>query len=207
MKPLLFCSFLLLSGTAAAELRAWNFDVTLDGKPIGSHEFQVREDREVTEVVSDARFDVRLLFINAFRYRHRAVEVWNDGCLAEFSTSTRVNRRELAARGTRQGSDLVVDGESGTYRVSDCAMTFAYWNPEFLQQAQLIDPQSGDYLDVQVEQMPPQSIEVRGVSRQAQVYRLTAKGLELTLWYSENAEWLALESVARGGRIIRYSLS
>jgi hypothetical protein len=31
--------------------------------------------------------------------------------------------------------------------------------------------------------------------------------MDITLWYSESAEWLALESVAKGGRIIRYELS
>jgi hypothetical protein len=29
----------------------------------------------------------------------------------------------------------------------------------------------------------------------------------LTLWYSPDDEWLALESVAEGGHIIRYELS
>jgi hypothetical protein len=31
--------------------------------------------------------------------------------------------------------------------------------------------------------------------------------MDITLWYSENSEWLALESVAKGGRILRYELS
>ncbi len=86
-------------------------------------------------------------------------------------------------------------------------MSFAYWNPRFLQQARLLNPQSGDYLDVTVERLPTESLEVRGQTVSAQAFRLRAEQLELKLWYSEQYEWLALESTAKGGRIIRYELS
>ena len=52
-----------------------------------------------------------------------------------------------------------------------------------------------------------QPIVVRGEEVPASVYRVTAEKMELTLWYSRDDEWLALESVAKGGRIIRYELT
>ena len=38
-------------------------------------------------------------------------------------------------------------------------------------------------------------------------YDIRARGMEITVWYSEDSEWLALESAAKGDRIIRYELS
>ena len=38
-------------------------------------------------------------------------------------------------------------------------------------------------------------------------FSITQEGeLDMLLWYSENDQWLALETVARGGRTLRYEL-
>ena len=50
-------------------------------------------------------------------------------------------------------------------------------------------------------------LEVRGQAVEATRFKLTAYEIDLTLWYSSDDEWLALESVAKGGHIIRYELS
>ena len=47
----------------------------------------------------------------------------------------------------------------------------------------------------------------RGETVDARAYRLVARNVELTVWYSDDEEWLGLESVAKGGRIIRYELT
>ena len=60
---------------------------------------------------------------------------------------------------------------------------------------------------VTVEELAPDILEVRGEPVTAVRYKLTAKKMDLTLWYSEDQDWLALESVARGGHVIRYELS
>lgn len=52
-----------------------------------------------------------------------------------------------------------------------------------------------------------ETLEVRGQSVAATRFRLTAYEVDLTIWYSADDEWLALESVAKGGHIIRYELS
>ena len=86
-------------------------------------------------------------------------------------------------------------------------MTFAYWNPKLLDQTQLLNPQTGDYVDVRVEKVGDEILVVRGQPVEAKRFKLTAVGVDLTLWYSPDNEWLALSSVAKGGRVIRYELS
>ena len=86
-------------------------------------------------------------------------------------------------------------------------MSFAYWNPRFLEQPRLLNPQTGEYVVVEVEELGRDVVELDGREIPARSVRLTARQMDITLWYSEDAEWLALESVAKGGRIIRYELS
>ena len=91
--------------------------------------------------------------------------------------------------------------------LDSCVMTFAYWNPAFLQQPRLLNPQSGEYLPVDVQPLGKSEVIVRGDTVVASAYRVKARNAELTVWYSDENEWLGLESVAKGGRIIRYELT
>lgn len=196
------------AASASDGSKIWDFSVLLDGDEIGYHRFEVVEDGATRRVTSEAKFDVRFLFINAFRYRHSNTEVWSNGCLRELEARTQANGKKLAVKGHEVQDKFVVDGGQGESVLADCVMTFAYWNPEFLRQEKLLNAQSGEYLDVDVEKIGREPVSVRGRKVDASVYRLTAKKLELTLWYSSNDdEWLALESVAKGGRIIRYELT
>ena len=195
-----------VSGATDAE-RSWDFSVMLDGDRIGYHRFELIEEGERRRVRIEAKFDVRFLFVNAFRYRHSTNEIWRDGCLQEIDARTQSNGNKLAVSGATVEDRLVIDAGSARNEIQDCVMTCAYWNPKFLRQPKLLNAQSGEYLDVQVEDLGREMIEVRGRNVDASVYRLTAEKLELKLWYSSNDEWLALESVARGGRIIRYELT
>jgi hypothetical protein len=85
-------------------------------------------------------------------------------------------------------------------------MSFAYWNPGFLKQTQLLNSQNGEYVEVQVSAPETTELEVRGEMRKAMRYHLAAGPLKLQLWYSMDSEWLGLESETESGRILRYKL-
>jgi hypothetical protein len=205
------CAVLVLAlpvtSASAAKSQSWDFSVLLDGDKIGYHRFELTDINGERRVTSEAKFDVRILFINAFRYRHENTEVWSDGCLRKIDARTQANGKKLAVSGTQVQDKFIVDDGSETNALADCVMTFAYWDPEFLQQPKLLNSQSGEYIDVEVEPLGREPITVRGQEVAASAYRLTAKKMQLKLWYSTENEWLALESVAKGGRIIRYELT
>lgn len=203
----LFGAFLATPALGSQFERTWKFSVLLDGSEIGYHTFRVTGDGTEKRVSSEARFDVKFLFINAFRYRHVNDERWINDCLYELDASTDSNGKRFEINGEATPGGFVVEANSQEDRLPRCVMTFAYWNPDFLLEERLLNPQSGEYLDVQVEELQPQSIEVRGEKVPAQVFSVSSKETDLTLWYSEEGEWLALESLAKGGRVIRYELT
>ena len=185
----------------------WDFDVYLDDKKVGKHFFTVSEADGVKHVQSEANFKVKILFISAYRYEHSAAERWADNCLVEFDASTNANGKRVQVSGEQTGAGFLVERGDNPIELPECVMTFAYRNPEFLDQPRLLNPQTGEYVDVDVEQAGNEMLEVRGQLVVARRFRLTANDVDLTLWYSPDDEWLALESVAKGGRIIRYELS
>ena len=189
------------------EQRSWNFSVHLDDSQIGYHRFELKPAEEGLEVISEASFDVRFLFFNAFSYRHSNRESWDGRCLESIAATTRQNDRRFEVLGERVDGRFVLEAEGETEELGSCVMTFAYWNPAFLEQPRLLNPQSGEYVPVDVEPLGEREVTVRGETVLAPAYRVTARETELTVWYSRDGEWLGLESVARGGRIIRYELT
>ena len=141
--------------------RSWEFSVLLDGSKIGYHRFELSQRGDMQEVRSEASFDVRFLFVTAFRYRHSNRELWaDDGCLSRIDSMTRQNGDRLSVQGARVGDAFQLETVDRTDTLRDCVMTFAYWNPEFLEQSKLLNPQSGEYLPVDVEPLGVQPVTV-----------------------------------------------
>ena len=205
------CLLLTTSSTGAfaddSPNRTLMFDVFLDGKKIGYHRFEIDGPRSSAAVRSEASFDVKFLFVTAFSYRHSAEEDWAGGCLNQIEARTDSNGRKLNVVGSRTDNGFVIDTGEQEARLPECVMTFAYWNPGFLEEPRLLNPQTGEYLEVEVEELGSDLVNIDGRDIPARSVRLTARQMDITLWYSENSEWLALESVAKGGRILRYELS
>jgi hypothetical protein len=169
--------------------REWRFDVSLDGRPIGEHRYLLREAPDSRELVSEARFNVRFLFLDAYRYEHRAQERWRGDCVEQLDSRTDTN-----------GKKTVVEM---TTPPGDCVQTFAYWNPSILEARRLLNPQTGEYVYVEVTPMGREII----AGQQTERFRLLGDGrspLEIDLWYTPARDWVALESRTPEGRRLRY---
>lgn len=185
----------------------WDFDVYLNDRKIGKHLFKVSESAGIKQVQSEAKFKYTILLIPAYRYEHSAAERWSNECLVEIDARTNANGERIKVSGERTGTGFRVLSDNSRAELPQCVMTFAYWNPNFLEQPRLLNPQTGEFVDVTVEKLGNEMLEVRGQTVAATRFKLTAYEIDMTLWYSQDDEWLALESVAEGGHIIRYELS
>jgi len=194
MRRVLLTILLCAAVPAFAEARAWDFRVFLEEREIGRHSFTLRERGSERELRSEARFDVRVLRIPAYRYRHDALERWRGDCLVSLSATTDDN-----------GEPGAVDwrGQAGA-----CDMSFAYWNPRMLQARRLLNAQTGEVVPVTVTAQGEETLEVRGRPVLAQRHRLLSLAgpkLVIDLWYA-GGEWVALQSTTEGGRVLRYRL-
>jgi hypothetical protein len=176
------------AATADAVTREWRFNVSLDGKPIGEHRFVLRDAGAARELTSEARFRVRVLFFDAYRYDHHARETWRGDCLQQLNAHTEINSKRT-----------VVD-----VTPLECVQTFAYWNPSILRAGRLLNPQTGEYVSVEIRDLGSDDVAGQPATR----FRLIGSGrtpMEIDLWYSPARDWLALESRTPEGRLLRYS--
>lgn len=204
---MLLASMLLAASTSvgAASESSWRFKVLLDDKDIGYHTFSLSRDGERQTLETEASFDVKFLFITAFRYRHRNTETWSGDCLESIEAMTDSNGKLSEVRGRREAEQFSLENASGATALDDCVQTFAYWNPTILESAQLLNSQTGEYEDVAVSLEGADEVLVGGEPVAALRYRLSAKAGDIRLWYSSaDRRWLALEAPAKGGRTIRY---
>lgn len=183
---------------------SWRFRVYLDDKEIGYHHFFLAGEGEHHQVRSEARFEYRLLFVKLFDYEHENLETWRGGCLQSIRSRTDSNGDQFVVEGRRKEDAFRITGSDGTAALPACIMTFAYWNPAFLDQERLLNSQDGSFMDVEVGPPERDELVVNGQSLSSYRYRLEAGELQLDLWYSDDQQWLALESEVGGGRTLRY---
>jgi hypothetical protein len=194
-----------VSAHAAGDSATWRFRVLLDDREIGFHRFEVTDTGEGRRLETEASFDVRILFINAFRYRHRNVELWNGGCLERVDAVTDRNGERLAVFGEQREPGFAIVTTSGETTLPGCVASFAYWNPAILEARRLLNTQTGNYEDVSVNFAGDDRVRIGSVDIEAERYRLGTKAGDITLWYAkDDRRWLKLEAPAKGGRRLRY---
>ena len=183
----------------------WHFRVLLDGQDVGWHRYVVRAVDDHTEVESRAQFDVRVLFVNAYRYRHEARERWRGLCLEDLESRTVTNGTVEEVDAVATETALVVARRAGETRLPRCVMSFAYWDPRILQAERLLNPQTGEWLPVRVEARGTERVTVDGHALAATRHRISAPQLQIDVWYADG-RWVGLEAATRGGRLLRYEL-
>jgi len=203
------CLFTLLLAlvpalAGASDVREWRFNVLLNDKPIGSQVFRLTHDGSEARMDIEASFDVKILFFTAYSYRHSNEEIWQGGCLQSIRSTTDDNGKPFHVLGEREGDGFVVDTGGTRETLPTCVRSFAYWNPDYLRSAKLLNSQTGDYEPVTVTNGGKDVLEFRG--KRVQARRLSLKGpkFDIALWYSPENDWLALESSSKGGRTLRY---
>ena len=191
---------------ADAGTRSWHFEVSLDGRPIGRHDFTVQGSAPDARVESHARFKVTALLIPFYSYEHWDRETWRGGCLSQIDARTRENGRESLVRGQRSADDFEVRGPQGSAVLQGCIRSFAYWNQDILTSRRLLNAQTGQYERVTVSRLGEGTVRYRGREVHAQHYALEADAFRIELWYSTEGEWLALRTRTAEGRTLNYEI-
>ena len=188
--------------------KEWAFDVFLDKTKMGTHTFTLSESNQMT---SRAKFNVKVLFINAYNYNHVSKEQWKDGCLTSIDADTTEKKVVSKVTGKLEGEQFNITSGTQTQNLPACVMTFAYWNPKTLTQSKLLNPQNAEYLDTKIKQIGIETIDVKGKPTETAHYVLQGLSegktkLNIDLWYDQNKNWVALQSTTPEGYKVIYKL-
>jgi hypothetical protein len=184
------------------------FAVSLDDRPIGVHRFRIVDDGATRVVESAASFDVRILRVPVYRYRHSNTETWQNGCLKQLDSETDANGTRYAVdlSKTEAGYTISTSTETRNYQ-TDCLMSFAYWDQRFLRQNQLLNTQTGELIAVEIQPLGESLRKVANRTLAVEGFRILAESgdIDIQVFYnSADERWVALESVLENGRILRY---
>ena len=178
----------------------------MDGKLIGEHTFQLKEEEKFHQLTSNANFKVTLLSIPVYKYKHISQELWNKNCLHSISAVTQDGGDEYKVLGKFDTNTFRLIEPAKEAFSAECPMTFSYWNPLMLKQSKLLNVQMGDYVEVEIKSLGKKIIKVRNENLEADSYQLTAPKINIQIWYKDNKEWVKLESITPDDHHISYIL-
>jgi hypothetical protein len=186
----------------------WVFNVLLNGKNIGEHQFVVSliEDSYL-QVESNANMRVSFLFFEAFKYQHQAVELWRNGCLESIKSEINNNNDVLVDNGMNNNRFFMVEAKKNSLMLEGCVRSFAYWDlGKILNSERLLNPQTGEYVEVEMIPGGVETVEVADMMWDATKYSLVGEKLHIDLWYGPDGEWLKLRSILKNNRELIYQL-
>jgi len=109
-----------------AASRSWHFDVLLDGKSIGRHDFTVEDSTNSIDVIGHVRFDVRFAGFVVYQYEHWNHEGWSDGCLSRIDAPTNEAGRTSRVQRELSGATSALRSDGASSALPRFVHAYAY---------------------------------------------------------------------------------
>jgi hypothetical protein len=204
--PVLLLILLLtpFSGLKADTEKNWRFRVYLDNDEIGYHQVYLQYSGNSLKVTVNAYFKVKFLLFTAFRYRHRAYEVWQDNCLSLIDSDTDQNGEKYFIRPITSNRFLTIETQDGEQQLRGCVHSFAYWNPQLLKSDHLLNSQTGEYQPVTLLDRGQGHLRFKDREWNANHIQLNVDDKSIDLFYDEQQQWIGLQTVTDSGHLLSY---
>lgn len=149
------------------------FNITRDGTKIGTDVIDIEKEGTTTTVNFTTHISVVVMFVEAYRLNHTAVETWSDGNFVSYNSQTNDNgtKRSVSATVADNKFDLTVDGKDSP--LPQIVLPGTLWNTDFVGATELFDPDKGTMLSVEVKDLGDQAIRLHGVIVHAHHYKIT----------------------------------
>ena len=186
-----------------------NFQVQLNDKDIGFHEFNLQNDT----ISNKAQFDVKLWFIPAYKYRHTATEAYKDNCLTQLESETQDGVDSFELSSLMDSAFFKIKVNDREYNHPACSQTFRYWDIKFTEQDLAINPQDGEIFKLSFSKDADEEVMTKTNTFLANKYTLNATNdkdekFHIELWYEQNSKkWIKLKSYLKDDNVITYILN
>lgn len=186
---------------AATDGAVIDFTVLRKGKPFGRHVLSFdRQADGALMVTSDVDLNVRFGPITAFKYRLDSVERWTGGKLVSLSGKTNNDGRKARVSAQANGDIITVDGSKFDGEVSPTIIPSSHWNILQVYGDRMLSTESGEVLDIEVDNLGADIVKVGGDDVEATHYRLTSD-ITVDLWYDSQSRWVKLAFETKGQSI------
>lgn len=178
------------------------FDVYRNGDRFGSHVLTFEEDGETLHVTVDIDFRVGLGPIPLWRYRHDIRETWQGGELVALEASTRKDGRDMTVEAVRaDNATMVVRGEAFEGEGPSSIIPSSYWNSALVERGRMLNTETGELMEISVEELGVEAILAGGEEIEATRYRLQGGPIPFDLWYDAEGRWVKMSFTIDGSDI------
>ena len=178
-----------------------DFQVLRQGKPFGRHKltFDRSSDGQLT-VTSDVDLDVKVGPISFYKYRLDSTEVWRDGTLIALDGRANNDGRKGRVTARADGELIEVEGTKFDGEVPATIIPSSHWNILQVYGERMLSTETGEIIDIDVENLGRSVVNVGDTSLEATHYRLKSD-ITVDLWYDDQSRWVKLAFNARGQSI------
>jgi Family of unknown function (DUF6134) len=181
------------------------FAVYRNGEPIGRHELAFQHSGRDLTVSTTVDFTLKMLGFIAYRYTHRAQEIWNGDAFQSVATQTDDNGKKYAVRAQRTAEGIDVQRMSGHEVLPRGLLPTSHWNVRQISQSSLLNTQNGLQAHVQITPLGREPVKTATGSINASHYRY-AGDVTTDQWFDDRGRWVKTTFKASDGSTIEYIL-
>ena len=176
-----------------------------NGEPIGRHTVTFDRDGNELRVSTSIDLAVRFMGFTAYRYTHRAQEVWSGGALVSLASTTDDNGAKHNVTAIRAANDITVTHDGKTTVLPSRTLPSSHWNIEQVRQSMLLNTQKGTEAKVNISQGPRENVKTSSGFVPATRYSYTGD-VVMNQWFDDRGRWVKTSFKASDGSTIEYVL-
>ena len=227
----IFALFLLATGSTAVLASddfpygsSLSFVAVRNGQTIGHHSLTFHRNGAQLTVSTAIDLAVKFMGVTAYRYMHRAQEVWSGDTFQGLTAQTDDDGKKYRIQIRRDGAALTVERNARPdvllpatldrgFQLDGAVLTTlppqllpsTHWNVRQIRQSALVNTQTGTEARIQVFVLRREIIRAANASIDATHYRYTGD-LVMDQWFDDSGRWVKTSFAASDGSTIEYVL-
>ena len=214
MHRLILAMLLLATGSTAASAAedfpygsSLSFTAVRNGQTIGHHSLTFQKNGAQLTVSTAIDLAVKFMGVTAYRYTHRAQEVWTGDTFQGLTAQTDDDGKKHAIQIRRDGAALIIERNAEAVRTTlpPQLLPSTHWNIRQVRQSALVNTQTGTEARVQVSVLGRETIRTASSSIDATRDRYTGD-LVMDQWFDDAGRWVKTSFTASDGSTVEYVL-
>ncbi len=181
-------TFLAAGPASAATPGRTEFEILMNGKPVGKHIVTVSKSADITNVRIAIDMAGKIGPIG-FSYRHRCEEAWRGNQLTSLNCSDQENRSNKSVAANLRGTNIVVEGTGFKGTAPATILPSSWWRFSTINQTRLLDSRDGKLSRVNVNRVGEEMLQIGGANVRANHYRVRG-AVNTDLWYDATGRWV-----------------
>ena len=182
-----------------------SFAVFRNGDQIGRHTLSFQHSGPNVTVATNIDFAVKVLGITAYRYSHRAQEMWAGDTFRYVASQTDDNGKRFSVKAQRTPGGIQVERAGGQQVLPPDVLPSTHWNIRQVRQQVLLNTQDGSEAKVQVSELGREKIKTLKGWLDATRFRYTGD-VAKDQWFDDRGRWVKTTFKASDGSTIEYVL-